>query len=194
MYVPELCMEPSSIRQFFPHAQCTHGATIEELEITGADKNGKIHVNFEKRDNYLEDEAITIDLLFRSLGDNNQALVDGCNTTFHFWAYLRKNYTQTNATAANMYMIRIQTLTFNPESAIVSAWEKLKDQRKLVAADADTDETYKDSALLLVIIRSLPKIFGTTIDTLSAQINLTVEQKLKFLEEKEVRDQQDTNE
>ncbi|KAA8618348.1 hypothetical protein PtrV1_07777 [Pyrenophora tritici-repentis] len=51
-----------------------------------------------------------------------------------------------------------------------------------------------DSALLLVLIRSLPKEFKTTIDTLNAQLNLTVEQKLKFLEEKEVRDQQDANE
>ncbi|KAI1588243.1 hypothetical protein PtrEW7m1_000712, partial [Pyrenophora tritici-repentis] len=41
---------------------------------------------------------------------------------------------------------------------------------------------------------SLPKEFKTTIDTLNAQLNLTVEQKLKFLEEKEVRDQQDANE
>ncbi|PZD22918.1 hypothetical protein A1F97_11300, partial [Pyrenophora tritici-repentis] len=61
-------------------------------------------------------------------------------------------------------------------------------------ADADTNGAYKDSALLLVLIRSLPKEFKTTIDTLNAQLNLTVEQKLKFLEEKEVRDQQDANE
>ncbi|PWO12603.1 hypothetical protein PtrARCrB10_12155, partial [Pyrenophora tritici-repentis] len=31
-------------------------------------------------------------------------------------------------------------------------------------------------------------------DAVNAQLNLTVEQKLKFLEEKEVRDQQDANE
>jgi hypothetical protein len=63
-----------------------------------------------------------------------------------------------------------------------------------VSADADTNRAYKDSALLLVLIRSLPPNFRTTIDTLNAQLNLTVEQKLKFLEEKEVRDKQDTNE
>ncbi|KAG9384408.1 hypothetical protein A1F94_003955 [Pyrenophora tritici-repentis] len=43
-------------------------------------------------------------------------------------------------------------------------------------------------------IRITSKEFKTTIDTLNAQLNLTVEQKLKFLEEKEVRDQQDANE
>jgi hypothetical protein len=88
-----------------------------------------------------------------------------------------------------MYMTRIWTFTFDSESTVVRSWEKLKDyRRKLVAADADTNRAYKDSALLLVLIRSLPKRFGTTINTLNAQLSLTVKQKLKFLEEKEVRD------
>ncbi|KAI1559706.1 UBN2 multi-domain protein [Pyrenophora tritici-repentis] len=148
-----------------------------------------------EEDKYLEDEATAIDLLFRSLSEDDQALIDEYDTAFQFWAYLQKKYTQTDATTANIYMTRIQTFTFNPGNTIVGSWEKLKDyRRKLVAADADTNGAYKDSALLLVLIRSLPKEFKTTIDTLNAQLNLTVEQKLKFLEEKEVRDQQDANE
>ena len=92
-------------------------------------------------------------------------------------------------------MTRIQTFTFDSESTIVGSWEKLKDyRRKLVSVDADTNRAYKDSALLLILIRSLPLSFRAIIDTLNAQLNLTVEQKLKFLEEKEVRDKQDTNE
>ncbi|KAI1516678.1 Retrotran-gag-2 domain containing protein [Pyrenophora tritici-repentis] len=168
---------------------------MEELEIAETDKHTKIRVNIEKRDKYLEDEATAIDLLFRSLSEDDQALIDEYDTAFQFWAYLQKKYTQTDATTANIYMTRIQTFTFNPGNTIVGSWEKLKDyRRKLVAADADTNGAYKDSALLLVLIRSLPKEFKTTIDTLNAQLNLTVEQKLKFLEEKEVRDQQDANE
>ncbi|KAI1690371.1 Retrotran-gag-2 domain containing protein [Pyrenophora tritici-repentis] len=168
---------------------------MEELEIAEADKHTKIRVNIEKRDKYLEDEATAIDLLFRSLTEDDQALIDEYDTAFQFWAYLQKKYTQTDATTANIYMTRIQTFTFNPGNTIVGSWEKLKEyRRKLVAADADTNGAYKDSALLLVLIRSLPKEFKTTIDTLNAQLNLTVEQKLKFLEEKEVRDQQDADE
>ncbi|KAF7569560.1 UBN2 multi-domain protein [Pyrenophora tritici-repentis] len=145
---------------------------MEELEIAEADKHTKIRVNIEKRDKYLEDEATAIDLLFRSLTEDDQALIDEYDTAF-----------------------QIQTFTFNPGNTIVGSWEKLKEyRRKLVAADADTNGAYKDSALLLVLIRSLPKEFKTTIDTLNAQLNLTVEQKLKFLEEKEVRDQQDADE
>jgi hypothetical protein len=167
---------------------------VKELGITD-NKTVKVRINVDKRDKYLEDEATAIDLLFRSLSDDDQALIDEYDTAFQFWAYLRKKYTQTDATAANMYMTRIQTFTFDSESTIVGSWEKLKDyRRKLVSADADSNGAYKDSALLLILIRSLPKRFETTIDTLNAQLSLTVEQKLKFLEEKEVRDKQDTNE
>ncbi|KAI1663808.1 Short chain type dehydrogenase [Pyrenophora tritici-repentis] len=167
---------------------------VKELDITD-NKTIKVCINVDMRNKYLEDEATAIDLLFRSLSDDNQALIDEYDTAFQFWAYLRKKYTQTDATAANMYMTRIQTFTFDSESTIIGSWEKLKDyRRKLVAADADTNGAYKDSALLLILIRSLPTRFRTTVDTVNAQLNLTVEQKLKFLEEKEVRDQQDANE
>jgi hypothetical protein len=147
---------------------------VKELDITD-NKTVKARINVDKRDKYLEDEATAIDLLFRALSDNDQALVDEYGTAFQFWAYLRKKYTQTDATAANMYMTRIQTFTFESESTIVGSWEKLKEhRRKLVSADADTNGAYKDSALLLILIRSLPLSFRTTIDTLNAQINLTV--------------------
>lgn len=167
---------------------------VKELDITD-NKTVKVRINVDKKDKYLEDEATAIDLLFRSLSDDDQALIDEYDTAFQFWAYLQKKYTQTDAAAANMYMTMIQTFAFDSESTIVGSWEKLKDyRRKLVSADTDTKGAYKDSALLLVLIRSLPVRFRTTIDTLNAQLNLTVEQKLKFLEEKEVRDQQDANE
>jgi hypothetical protein len=43
-----------------------------------------------------------------------------------------------------------------------------------------------------VLIRSLSKSFETTIDTLNAQSSLTVDNKLKHLEEKESRIKVDT--
>jgi hypothetical protein len=79
---------------------------VKALDITD-NKTVKVCINVEKRDKYLEDEATAIDLLFRSLSDDDQALVDEYDTAFQFWAYLRKKYTQTDATAANMYMTGI---------------------------------------------------------------------------------------
>ncbi|KAG9378492.1 hypothetical protein A1F94_010261 [Pyrenophora tritici-repentis] len=77
---------------------------------------------------------------------------------------------------------------------IATASRLTEAMEELEIAETDKHTKIRDSALLLVLIRSLPKEFKTTIDTLNAQLNLTVEQKLKFLEEKEVRDQQDANE
>ena len=168
--------------------------SFEELEVSGAEKPTKVRLNIDKRNKYLEDEATAIELLFRSLSDEDQALIDEYETAFDLWAYLRKKYTQTDTTAANMYMTKLQTFTFNTDSTILGSWETLKNyRRKLVAADANTNGIYKDHALLLILIRSLPNRFKSTVDTLSAQSNITVEQKIKFLEEKEARDQLDTD-
>ena len=168
---------------------------MEELDITEVDTKTKIRLNIDKKEKYLEDEATAIDLLFRSLSDEDQALIDEYETAFQFWAYLREKYSQTDATTANIYMTKIQTFTFSPESTIVGSWEMLKDyRRKLVAADAAFNGVYQDSALLLVLCRSLPESFTTTIDTFNAQLNLTVKQKLKFLEEKEIRNKQKADE
>lgn len=168
---------------------------MEELSVGEVDKGVKIRVNVEKKEKYLEDEATAIDILFRSLSDEDQALIDEYETAFQFWAYLGEKYSQTDATTANIYMTKIQTFTFSPESTIVGSWEMLKDyRRKLVAADPAFNGAYQDSALLLVLCRSLPEAFTTTIDTFNAQLNLTVKQKLKFLEEKEIRNQQKADE
>jgi hypothetical protein len=131
--------------------------------------------------------------MFRSLSENDQALFDEYSCTYNFWAYLHKKYSKTNATTANMYITNIQTFTFGKDSTIVGSWDKLKDYRcKLGAVDTNAKTAYNDAALLLVLIRSLPKSFETTINTLNAQSSLTVDNKLKHLEEKESRIKVDT--
>jgi hypothetical protein len=69
----------------------------------------------------------------------------------------------------------------------------LKDYRhKLGVVDTNAKTAYNNTALLLVLIRSLPKSFKTTINTLNAQSSLTVDDKLKHLKEKESRIKVDT--
>ena len=43
---------------------------VKALDITD-NKTVKVHINVDKRDKYLEDEATAINLLFRSLSDDN---------------------------------------------------------------------------------------------------------------------------
>lgn len=71
---------------------------------------------------------------------------------------------------------------------ISNAWDKLKDfRRKLCAADPEAKNTYRDWALLLILIRALPKDFAFSTNTLDAQPDLSVEKKLKRLQTKESR-------
>jgi hypothetical protein len=63
---------------------------------------------------------------------------------------------------------------------------------KLTAADANLKNTYNDEALFLILSRSLPTEYATTIDTLAIQSTMSVDDKLKHLEAKEVRVQEQT--
>ncbi len=69
----------------------------------------------------------------------------------------------------------------------------MKDYRhKLRVVDTNAKTAYNNTALLLVLIRSLLKSFKTTIDTLNTQSSLTVNNKLKHLKEKKSRIKVDT--
>jgi hypothetical protein len=168
---------------------------LEELDITDTNtkQTSTIRINIEKKKKYDEDEATALALLFRSLSEDDQALTDEYESVYDFWAYLKKKYAQMDAVTANKYMTKIQTFIFDSEqSTITASWDKLKEyRRKLVNADATVESAYPDRTLLLVLIRALPKSYSSTIDTLNIQSSLSVENKPKFLEEKENRLKED---
>ncbi|KAI0991866.1 hypothetical protein K3495_g16321, partial [Podosphaera aphanis] len=149
--------------------------------------NDKVVLNIEKRAQYLRDEATAIDLLFRSLTQDDQALYDEYDSAYSLWSYLQSKYRQTDPSTANEYMTNIQLFKLE-DMTIVEAWDKLKDyRRKLCAADSGQKDTYRDPVLLLILIRALPKDYTATIDTIDAQTGLSVEEKLKRLQLKETR-------
>ncbi len=150
-------------------------------------------LNIKRKAKYFKDEATTLDLMFRSLSKDNQALFNKYSYIYNFQVYLYKKYSKTNVTTANIYITNIQTFTFSKDSTIIGLQNKLKDYRhKLGVADTNAKTAYNNTTLLLVLIRSLLKSFKTTIDTLNAQSSLTVNNKLKYLEEKESRIKVDT--
>ncbi|RKF82541.1 hypothetical protein GcM1_170006 [Golovinomyces cichoracearum] len=59
--------------------------------------------------------------------------------------------------------------------------------RKLGAAGPDMKNAYTGQALLLVLTRSLPQEFVSTIDEIDVQTSMTVEEKLQHLEAKELK-------
>lgn len=124
---------------------------LEELDITDSKESKTVCLNIEKKAKYRKDEATAIDLVFKSLSDDDQALYDGYERA---WAYLQKNYSKTDATTAITYLTNIQAFEFDNNSTIMGSWDKLKGyRRKLGAADANAKSTYNDAALLLVLTR-----------------------------------------
>ena len=162
---------------------------LEELSITNSESGQvkEIRINIEKRDKFMADQAVAISLLFRSLTPDDQSLYLEYKTAYEFWSYLKKKYSQIDETSADKYMTKIQNFSYNQEDGIKASWDKLKlYRRKLISADPDTKDAYKDKGLLKVLIRSLPRTeYKATTDSLRVQVGLSVEAKLKLLEEKE---------
>src|SRR5437762_11846694 len=90
-------------------------------------------------------------------------------------------------------MTKLQTFEFEEGSTIMAAWDKLKDYRwKLSAADQEAGKIYSDAAMYLILTRSLSTDYKPTISTLKIQATLSVEEKLKHLEEQEMSIKEDT--
>ena len=78
---------------------------LEELNISNArDKSSIIRLNIEKKAKYLKDEATALNLMFRLLSEDDQALFDEYNRIYDFQAYLYKKYSKTDTTTANIYI------------------------------------------------------------------------------------------
>ncbi len=79
--------------------------SLEELDISDArGKSNKIRLNIEKKAKYLKDEATALNLMFRLLSKDNQALFDEYNRIYDFWVYLNNKYSKTDTTTANIYI------------------------------------------------------------------------------------------
>lgn len=163
----------------------------EVFPILEGSKVVNIRLNLDKKAKYLKDEASALSYMCRSLSDDDEALVDEYDTARTLWNYLKSKYSRTSDITANSYLTMIQTFTFkptsHPEMTVIEAWDKLKEyRRKLGAANPAFKDSYRDEALLLVLTRSLPSEYQTTIDAMSVQSTLAVEDKIKYLTAKEL--------
>ena len=104
------------------------------------------------------------------------------------WEYLKEKYTLPSQLAAVRYTRELHGFTWTDESTIINAWNKLKEtRRKIVNAKPSTRGQYDDASLLIILTSALPETYQSTVDTLNIQTNLTVEDQLKHLQNKEER-------
>lgn len=148
----------------------------------------KIRINIDKRDKYEADQAKALSLLFQSISEDDQALTDEYDTVYAFWTHLQAKYSLIDESTASKYMTKLQTFTYRESDGIKSSWDRLKlYRRKVINADSDLQNTYKDKVLLNILLGALPEAYEGTIDGLRVQKSLSVDDKIKFLEEKEYK-------
>jgi hypothetical protein len=161
---------------------------LEELDAADSTSEQKVRLNTDKKTKYEADQATAFSLLFRSLTEDDQAVADEHEKVYDLWAYLKRKYSQVDEITAQMYMTKIQTFMFDEHIGIVASWDKLKGyRRRLVTVNSRLKSTYEDETLLLILIQSLPETYESVIDSLDMQDNLSIDKKLKYLEEKELR-------
>lgn len=165
---------------------------FENLTIQENGTKINIRLSIDKKAKYLKDEASALSYICRSLSDDDEALADEYETAIALWEYLKSKYTRISAVTANSYMTMIQNFTYQPaaqpEMTIIEAWDKLKEYRRhLGAANAKAKDIYNDDALLLILTRALPEEYRNVIDILHIQTNLSIEDKIKHLQAKELR-------
>jgi hypothetical protein len=158
-------------------------SSLEQLKLS---ETNTIHLNIEKKSKYQKDRASALSYICRSLNDDDEALVDEYDTAQQIWKYLKSKYTRVSAVTVNTYMTKIQNCRFHleeqPEMAIIEAWDKLKECRRTSgAADQVAKSAYQDTALFLILTRSLPVDYQGVIDTLDIQVSLTIKDKIKYL-------------
>ncbi|KAI0996954.1 hypothetical protein K3495_g11227 [Podosphaera aphanis] len=142
--------------------------------------------NVEKAGKYDQDEAKVLGFLTDCLDDEDLILMDEFTSAKALWEQLKSKYQKTSDSAVQLYMAKIQDFEYTEEMRIDAAWGTLKDyRRKLISADKSLRNTYPDKFLFLILTRKLPKSFTTVLDGFRTQQQLTLDEKIRILQEKE---------
>jgi hypothetical protein len=98
------------------------------------------------------------------------------------WDALSAKYLKIRLATAREHQIRLTNYQWEESQTIDNAWIEIKNlRRKVVAANPQFASTYDESALLQFLLPALPDDYSTTVATLNAQPNLTVQDKLVAL-------------
>lgn len=146
--------------------------------------------NLEKAKEWDQDDSKALEIILEGLDEDDAVLIDEYETSSAVWTQLKLKYEKTSSSTANQYMTSIQNFTFNKETGIDGSWSKLKEyRRKVIAANTAMKNAYPDEALLLILTLALQKQgrYTAVIDGFLTAQSLSVDEKVKILQEKETR-------
>lgn len=176
------------IKSQTPASETPSDSTVDD--ITNAFERLGGSWNLDKSKQWDQDDSKALEIILEGLGEEDAVLIDEYETAAAVWTQLKLKYDKTSSSTANQYMTRIQNFTFNKDTGIDGSWSKLKEyRRKVIAANAVMKNAYPDEALLLILTIALQKQgrYTAVVDGFMTQQSLTVDEKIKILQEKESR-------
>ncbi|KAI1002675.1 hypothetical protein K3495_g5522 [Podosphaera aphanis] len=169
-----------------PDPSTSRKADVEEVAQKSQRKT--IFLNVEKKTKYLKDAGTIKVSLLKGLDNDDQALLDEYETPAELWKYLKSKYFKPSKLAAAQYTKELKNFEFTSGLTIMDAYNKLKEiRRKIASTKPSAKGQYDHEALLLILISALPKVYQSTVDYLSINNELSVDEQLKHLENKEER-------
>lgn len=151
-------------------------------------------INIDRENQFNQDQSKLLSILTDHLTEDDQIIVDECGTAKGVWSELKKKYGKINITTANSAINSIQRFRFEEDVGIEASWDLLRNfRRKLITANSRMQNKYPDEALLSILMNSLPDNFQTTVDSLHLRDELTPEEKLDRLVQKEERSKEKAN-
>lgn len=146
--------------------------------------------DLEKSRQWDRDEAKALKIILEGLSSDDSTILDEYETAASVWTQLKLKYERTSTSTANQYMTSLHAFSFDKELGIDGSWSRLKEfRRKIVAANAAMKNSYPDDALFLILTLALQKQgqYTAVIDGFLTQQSLTIDEKIKILQEKEAR-------
>jgi len=102
------------------------------------------------------------------------------------WEELKAKYLIVRPATAREDQIKLTNYQWEDDQTIDNAWVELKAlRRRVVNANPQLEKAYNENMLLQFLLPSLPDDFAITVATLDAQPNLTVQEKLVALRNRE---------
>ncbi|KAI0994353.1 hypothetical protein K3495_g13829 [Podosphaera aphanis] len=123
------------------------------------------------------------------LGDDDQAVFDQFERPNEIWKSLKDKYSEASAASASHYMKKIQKFPeeYDIEAkGITNAWQTLKGYAvKLGNADESFRNSYSEKFLFLILIKMLSDKYTSLLDGFRLRPDLTAQEKVTILEDKE---------
>jgi hypothetical protein len=164
----------------------TSEASIEDLQSSFQKLGGTW--NQDKREKYEADAAGVLYTVTICIDQFDKDHIDEFKTVQEKWNALRAKYSATLPAINRENLQKLTSFVLEDGVSIENAWTRLHElRRRIVAQDASLKAVFDEKRLFQYLLASLPVEYTVTRDTLDAQPNLSLQERLAMLQAKEHR-------